>query len=208
MWRILDTELYKMLSDSSNEYSTDTDLRKTYREFVETLVIYLDTESDNIKRIRMLSTIQVEFETIKSLQLSYGAKKDILKIVYSEKVLSLTNKELELIYRQMQYPKYFIRIDTVWKSPLYLNQDKIKLVDIMELVCGLFYILGGIFHSDRKELFLTDVARMFEKAFNISFGDIHKKEEAVIKRKSAKITEFLDRLKAAIIQKSKDEGYN
>ena len=112
MWGILDTELYRMLSDSSNEYSTDTDLRKVYREFVETLIVYLDTESDNIKRIRMLGTIQVEFETIKSLELSYGAKKDVLKIVYSEKVLSLTNKELELLYRQMEYPKYFIQIDT------------------------------------------------------------------------------------------------
>lgn len=62
MWSILDSELYKMLSDSSNEYSTDTGLRKVYREFVETLVIYLDTESNNIKRIRMLNTIQVELK--------------------------------------------------------------------------------------------------------------------------------------------------
>ena len=43
--------------------------------------------------------------------------------------------------------------------------------------------------------------------FNVNLGDIYKKEEAVIKRKPIKITEFLDRLKAAIIQKSKDEGY-
>ncbi|WP_196245470.1 RteC domain-containing protein, partial [Bacteroides fragilis] len=50
-------------------------------------------------------------------------------------------------------------------------------------------------------------ARIFEKMFNVNFGDIYKKEIAVIKRKPIKITEFLDRLKAAIIQKSKDEGY-
>ena len=43
--------------------------------------------------------------------------------------------------------------------------------------------------------------------FNINFGDIYKKESAVIKRKPMKITEFLDRLKAVIIQKSKEEGY-
>ena len=48
---------------------------------------------------------------------------------------------------------------------------------------------------------------IFEKMFNINFGDIYKKESAVIKRKPMKITEFLDRLKAAIIQKSKEEGY-
>ncbi len=51
------------------------------------------------------------------------------------------------------------------------------------------------------------MARIFEKMFNISFGDIYKKENAVIKRKPMKITEFLDRLKASIIEKSKEEGY-
>lgn len=210
MWDILNTKLYAILSDPlyKSNPNSDTELRKVYKEFVEELIMYLDTENDNIKRIRMLNTTQVEFEMIRSLELSYGAKKDILKIVYSEKVLLLTSKELELIYRQMQYPKYFINIEADWQSPLYLNQDKIKLVDIMELVCGLFYLIGGIFHANRKELFLTDVARIFEKMFNINFGDIHKKEEAVIKRKPAKITEFLDRLKIAIKQKSKDEGYN
>ena len=43
--------------------------------------------------------------------------------------------------------------------------------------------------------------------FNISFGDIYKKEIAVIKRKPTKITD-LDRLKLAIIKKSKDNGYD
>ena len=51
-------------------------------------------------------------------------------------------------------------------------------------------------------------ARIFEKMFNINFGDIYKKEIAVIKRKPTKITEFLDSLKVAIIKKSRDNGYN
>lgn len=208
MWNILNTKLYVILSDPLYKSDSDVELKKSYKEFVEKLIMYLDTENDNIKRIRTLNTTQVEFEMIRSLELSYGAKKDILKIVYSEKVLLFTSKELELTYRQMQYPKYFINIESEWKSPLHINHDEIKLIDIMELACGLFYIIGGIFRYDRKELFLTDVARIFEKMFNISFGDIHKKEEAVIKRKPQKITEFLDRLKAVVIQKSKDEGYN
>ena len=77
----------------------------------------------------------------------------------------------------------------------------------MELVCGFFYITNGVVRIDHKEIFLSDIARIFEKMFNITFGDIYKKEIAVIKRKPAKIAEFLDRLKAAIIQKCKDEGY-
>ena len=106
---------------------------------METLILYLDTENDNRKRIRTLNITQVEFEMIKSLELSYGNKGDILKIVYSDKVLLLINKELELIYRQMQYPKYFINIETKWQSPLYLNPSVINYTDVMENICGLYY---------------------------------------------------------------------
>ena len=78
----------------------------------------------------------------------------------------------------------------------------------MELVCGIFYIKDGIVRIDNKDIFLSDVARIFEKMFNINFGDIYKKEIAVIKRKPTKITEFLDNLTVAIITKIKDSGYN
>lgn len=122
--------------------------------------------------------------------------------------MSFVDREMELILHQMEFPNFFISVDADWRSPLYIDESKIKLIDIMELVCGLFYLTGGVFRLDRKELFLTDVARMFEKLFNISFGGIHKKEEAVIKRKPEKMTDFLDRLKAVIIQKSKEKGYS
>lgn len=77
----------------------------------------------------------------------------------------------------------------------------------MELACGFFYLMSGLLRIDNKELYLTDVTRLFEKMFNVNLGDIYKKEEAVIKRKPMKITAFIDRLKSAIIQKSKDEGF-
>ena len=41
----------------------------------------------------------------------------------------------------------------------------------------------------------------------IKFSDIYKKEEEVIKRKPDKRTAFLDKLRAAIIEKCKEEGY-
>ena len=41
---------------------------------METLILYLDTENDNRKHIRTLNITQVEFEMIKSLELSYGNK--------------------------------------------------------------------------------------------------------------------------------------
>ena len=39
----------------------------------------------------------------------------------------------------MQYPKYFINIETKWQSPLYLNPSVINYTDVMENICGLYY---------------------------------------------------------------------
>ena len=78
----------------------------------------------------------------------------------------------------------------------------------MELGCGIYYIKDGVIRIENKNILLSDKSRSFEKMFNISFGDIYKKEIAVIKRKPTKITDFLDRLKLAIIKKSKDNGYD
>ena len=121
----------------------------------------------------------------------------------------ITSAYLEFVEDLFDYlNKFFINIESDWKSPFYLNNEVIKIIDIMELVCGIFYIKDGIVRIDNKDIFLSDVARIFEKMFNINFGDIYKKEIAVIKRKPTKITEFLDNLKVAIIKKSKDSGYN
>lgn len=154
----------------------------------------------------MLNMTQVEFETIKSLKLSYGAKKDILKIVYSDKVLLLTNKELDLIYRQMEHPKYFIKIETGWKSPLFLNPDIVNYTDIMENICGLHY-LHCINGADGRNVPFSLLVSGFEHLFNFKFADQYKKREEVVKRKSNKRTGFLDRMGTAINQKAKEEGY-
>lgn len=206
MWDILDTGLYTILSAPLYKSDSDSELRKAYKEFVERLIMYLDTESDNIKRVRLLNTTQVEFETIKSLELSYGAKKDILKIVYSDKVLLLTSKELELIYREMQFPKYFIRIESNWKSPLFLNPDIINYTDIMENICG-FYYLHCINGVDGRNIPFSLLVNRFEHLFNFKFADQYKKRGEVIKRRSDKRTGLLDRMGTAINQKAKEEGY-
>lgn len=52
-----------------------------------------------------------------------------------------------------------------------------------------------------------NVSFTYLQILNVNLGDIYKKEEAIIKRRPTKITDFLDRLKAAIIQKSKEEEY-
>lgn len=57
MWDILDTKLYAILSNSLYKSSSDF----VYKEFMETLILYLDTENDNRKRIRTFNITQVEY---------------------------------------------------------------------------------------------------------------------------------------------------
>ena len=54
---------------------------------------------------------------------------------------------------------------------------------------------------------IKEIGRAFEYLFNIKLGDIHKKHESVIKRKPAKVTEFLDMLRKVIQEESKNKGY-
>lgn len=207
-WILTDKRIYQLLKHPYQvDKSVVEEMTSAYLEFVEDLFDYLNKESDNKVRIRQLNMNYIDFATIKALEESCPTENSKLKLVFIDKLLSLITMEQELIYRQMEYPKFFINIESEWKSPFYLNNEVIKLVDMMELVCGMFYISRGIVRIDHKEIFLSDVARIFEKMFNVTFGDIYKKEIAVIKRKPAKIVDFLDRLKAEIIKKSQNEGY-
>ena len=118
----------------------------------------------------------IDFGTLKALEESCPTENSKLKLVFLDKLLSLINMEQGLIYRQMEYPKFFINIESEWKSPFYLNNEIIKLVDLMELVCGIFYISHGIIRIDHKEIFLSDVARIFEKMFDINLVIFIKKK--------------------------------
>lgn len=118
----------------------------------------------------------IDFGTLKALEESCPTENSKLKLVFLDKLLSLINMEQGLIYRQMEYPKFFINIESEWKSPFYLNNGIIKLVDLMELVCGIFYISDGIIRIDHKEIFLSDVARIFEKMFDINLVIFIKKK--------------------------------
>lgn len=207
-WELTDKRIFQLLK---HPYQIDKavveNMTSAYLEFVEELFEYLNDVKDNKKLIRKLNTAYIEFATIKAFEESIPTENNKLKIVFLNKLITLIEKEQDLLYRQMEYPKFFINIESEWKSPVCTNPDVIKLIDLMELACGLFYLMDGLLRIDNKELHLIDVTRVFEKMFNVNLGDIYKKEEAVIKRKPIKITEFLDRLKAAIIQKSKDDGY-
>ena len=175
-WDLTEKRIYQLLKHPYQfDKSFVEDMSSAYLEFVEELFDYLNRVNDNKLRIRQLNMNFVDFGTLKALEESCPTENSKLKLVFIDKLLSLITMEQELIYRQMEYPKFFINIESEWKSPFYLNNEVIKLVDMMELVCGIFYISGGIVRIDHKEIFLSDVARIFEKMFNVESCHYSKK---------------------------------
>lgn len=120
--------------------------------------------------------------------------------------MAIINSELELLNLKNQYPAPFQnRKNGNPQSLLYLT-DETNLVEIMELVSGLFLSKRVINHAG-KEAPLTEIGRAFEHLFNIKFGDIHKKHESVICRQANKRIEFLDILRKAITKENQKKGY-
>ena len=135
-----------------------------------------------------------------------GRGENALKKQFLQKTLAIINSELELLNLKIQYPAPFQnKKNCNPQSPLYLT-DETNLVEIMELVSGLFLSKRIINHAG-KEAPLTEIGRAFEHLFNIKFGDIHKKHESVICRQANKRIEFLDTLRKAIAEESKKKGY-
>jgi hypothetical protein len=207
-WEVTDKRIYQLLKHPYQiDKSVVEDMTSAYLEFVEELLTYLNERKDNKNIIRKLNTAQIEFEAIKAFEQSIPTENNKLKLVFLDKLIRLIDRELELIYRQMEYPKFFINIEPEWKSPFYLNPEIVNSTDVMEVVSGFFNIKNAVQRIDHKELFFSDFVYIFSKALNVDFGDIYKKEISVIRRRPNKKAEFLDRLKASIFQKSKAEGY-
>ena len=114
--------------------------------------------------------------------------------------------EIRLIEWCIKYPEQLKqRIEKQSLSPLYLA-DKTALINIMEMVSGLF-LSKRVIYQNGKPIHLTDLGKTFEWLFNIKIGDCYQKHEDVIKRKPGKLTEFLNGL-ADLIRKEHDKkGY-
>ena len=123
-----------------------------------------------------------------------------------DEAIGLVNTEIRILNMRIKYPVQFQnRKDKFPLSPLYLT-DTTNLVEIMELVSGLFLSQRVVTHTG-KEAPLTEIGRAFESLFNIKLGDIHKKHESVICRQANKRIEFLDILRKAITEESQKKGY-
>ena len=110
---------------------------------------------------------------------------------------------MRIIKLRIKYPEQFQQhVNKLFLSPLHLT-DKTNLINIMEIVSGLF-LSKRIIYQNGKPVHLTDLGKAFEWLFNIKIGDCYQKHEDVIKRKPGKLTEFLNGL-ADFIRKEHDK---
>lgn len=123
-----------------------------------------------------------------------------------DEAIEVINTEIRILNMRIKYPNQFqSRKNKFPLSPLHLT-DETYLIEIMEIVSGLFLSKRVVTHNGTESP-LTEIGRAFEHLFNIKLGDIHKKHESVIKHKPSKVTEFLDTLRKAIVEESKNKGY-
>ena len=123
-----------------------------------------------------------------------------------DEAIGLVNTEIRILNMRIKYPIQFQnRKNSFPPSPLYLTDETYR-IEIMELVSGLFLSKRVVTHTGTESP-LTEIGKAFEYLFNIKLGDVHKKHESVIKRKPSKVTDFLDTLRKAITEESKNKGY-
>jgi hypothetical protein len=134
------------------------------------------------------------------------SKKKIPYLHLIDEAIGLLNNEMRIVKLRIKYPEQFQQhANKLFLSPLHLA-DKTSLINVMEIVSSLF-LSKRVTYQNGKPVHLTDLGKAFEWLFNIKLGDYHQKYMDVIKRKPAKLSEFLDELANLIRKEHENKGY-
>lgn len=207
MKRFLETKLFKLLSCSVNGNEIDRiELSMAYDDFVRQLLLFCQEEQNIILLCFAINYTLAEVKEL-NMRLEVEDDKSSLEIrLLIIKVLSILDSTFKVIQFRLDNPDLFpINTENSFDPDVYLSND-VDMIDIMELICGLFYS-----HSVKNKIGnpvnFSELARVFEKGMNFKFADIYKKRDDVFKRKATKLTEFLNELIIAIKIESKNRGY-
>ncbi len=207
MKRFLETKLFKLLSCSVNGNEIDhIELSMAYDDFVRQLLLFCQEEQNIILLCFAINYTVAEVKEL-NMRLEFEDDKSSLEIrLLIIKALSILDSTFKVIQFRLDNPDLFpINIENSFDPDVYLAND-VDLIDIMELICGLFYS-----HSVKNKMGnpvnFSELVRVFEKGMNFKFADIYKKRDDVFKRKATKLTEFLNELIIAIKIESKNRGY-
>jgi len=205
--RFLETKLFKLLSCSVNGNEIDRiELSMAYDDFVRQLFLFCQEEQNIILLCFAINYTVAEVKEL-NMRIEVEDDKSLLEIrLLIIKVLSILDSTFKVIQFRLDNPDLFpINTENSFDPDVYLAND-VDMIDIMELICGLFYS-----HSVKNKIGnpvnFSELARVFEKGMNFKFADIYKKRDDVFKRKATKLTEFLNELIIAIKIESKNRGY-
>lgn len=207
MKRFLETKLFKLLSCSVNGNEIDRiELSMAYDDFVRQLFLFCQEEQNIILLCFAINYTVAEVKELNMLIEVEDDKSSLEIRLLIIKVLSILDSTFKVIQFRLDNPDLFpINTENSFDPDVYLAND-VDMIDIMELICGLFYS-----HSVKNKIGnpvnFSELARVFEKGMNFKFADIYKKRDDVFKRKATKLTEFLNELIIAIKIESKNRGY-
>lgn len=189
-------KMFTILSDSSQNVSLD-EMKLAYQDFVEN-TISICTSNKYMDVFRALNLIHIEITVMKK------GEKNVLKQIYLDKLSLFIDYEIELLHLKIQHPEQFQLKTETFKSDLYIipKSKGLGIIGFVELVVGLF-LLGEIYTKRGQLATLSDIAEVFEKMFNFSFGSIFKKKIALFERKPCNLTKLLDNLKILLIKESR-----
>ena len=192
MKRILELSIFQLLSEYTQHKASVAELTDAINELTAYLVEISTVEQDYAVLLRYYS-------------MNLGKRK-IPFMQFIDEAIGIINTEIYIIRLRIKYPEQFrTHFNTQPLSPLYLA-DKTNLIDIMEMVSGLF-LSKDIVYQNGKPAYLVDLAKAFEWLFNIRIGDCYQKHEDVIRRKPGKLTGFLNGLVELIKKEHDKKGY-
>ena len=192
------TRIIILLTDSSQKV-TDTEMQDAYDEFIRCIAT-IGSSKDNSNIFRMLNLTRIEIAPLKELYQYEQGGGNALKNSYLHKVLAIINVELELLSLKIKHPESFDSpTSPTFESDLYVipKSKDLGIIGIAEIVIGLSF-LGEVVGKDGKPVPLVRLAHGFEVLFNLKFGSIYDKLDAIFMRKPFNLTKTLDALKNAI----------
>lgn len=155
MNKISDWSFFRLLSECSQRKVSVSEFMELLRNW---LFIWLISVSAN----RIIAFYYAIFHSdyIDLNRIMYGLSKKKMPYLYLiDEAIGLLNNEIRLVEWRIKYPEQFkSHFNKQPFSPLYLA-DKTNLIDIMEIISGLFLSKHIVYKND-KPTFLSDLSKV------------------------------------------------
>lgn len=155
MNKISDLSFFRLLSECSQRKVSVSEFMEAIEELAIHLADFSISEQDNSVLLRYFHSDYIDLNRI-----MYGLSKKKMPYLYPiDEAIGLLNNEIRLVEWRIKYPEQFkSHFNKQPFSPLYLA-DKTNLIDIMEIISGLFLSKHIVYKND-KPTFLSDLSKV------------------------------------------------